>query len=38
MEWVAQSGGLDGQPVGIHSNHVQPFERVRALLEELLWT
>jgi hypothetical protein len=35
-EWVAKSGGLDGKPLGIHANHVQPFERVLELLVKLL--
>jgi hypothetical protein len=34
--WVKESGGLDGRALGIHANHVQPYERVRALFAELV--
>lgn len=27
--WVKNGGGIDGQPVGIHCNHLKPFARVR---------
>ena len=29
--WAKKSGGVNGQLMGIHSNHVQPYERVREL-------
>lgn len=34
--WVAESGGLGGKPRGMHSNHVQPYERVRSRFERAL--
>jgi hypothetical protein len=34
--WVKESGGLDGKPLGIHSDHVQPYSRVRGLLATML--
>lgn len=33
--WVALSGGIDGQALAIHSNHVQPFERIRNLFLDI---
>lgn len=36
VRWVAESGGVDGQPLGIHADHVRPFERVRELFLQLL--
>ena len=34
--WVRESGGIDGKPLGIHSDHVRPYERVRELFVKLL--
>lgn len=34
--FVQESGGINGEPRGIHANHFSPYERVRARLEELL--
>lgn len=34
--WVKQGGGIDGRPWGIHSDHVQPFARVRQLFVEAM--
>jgi hypothetical protein len=34
--WVERGGGINGQPVGIHANHLKPIERVQAELERLL--
>ena len=36
LGWLKEGGGLDGKPMGIHSNHVQPYERVRDLCLQLL--
>jgi hypothetical protein len=30
-KWLARSGGVDGKLLGMHSNHVQPSERVGEL-------
>ena len=30
-QWFEETGGVDGKPLGIHSDHVKPYERVRAL-------
>lgn len=27
--WVKNGGGIQGKPLGIHANHLKPFERVR---------
>jgi hypothetical protein len=34
--WVKQTGGVNGKAHGIHSNHVQPYERVRELFARAL--
>ncbi len=34
--WIANGGGLDGQPRGIYASYVEPFARVRALFLPLL--
>ena len=34
--WVKESGGIDGKPLGIHADIVKPYERVRELLLPLL--
>ena len=34
--WQAETGGVDGRPMGIHANHVQPYARVRKLFEACL--
>lgn len=34
--WVEETGGVDGKAMGIHSNHVEPFERVRELFRRAL--
>lgn len=34
--WLLESGGINGQPLGIHANWFGPYERVRARLAELL--
>ena len=35
-EWLAESGGIAGQPRGIHADWLQPPDRVQAALEALL--
>ena len=35
-EWLTESGGIAGQPRGIHADWLQPPERVQAALEALL--
>ena len=35
-DWLAESGGIDGQPRGIHADWLQPPERVREALESLI--
>ena len=27
--WLKNGGGIKSQPLGIHANHLKPFERVR---------
>ena len=31
-----QRSGIDGQPLGIHANHLRPYAKVRVRVEELL--
>lgn len=35
-DWVATTGGINGQPLGIHADWLQPAERVQEALEALL--
>ena len=35
-EWLAESGGIHGQPRGIHADWLQPPERVQQALQKLL--
>lgn len=35
-EWVEESGGVHGQALGVHANHLQPVARVRAELARIL--
>ena len=30
------SGSINGKPLAVHSNHVQPYERIRQLFIDLL--
>ena len=34
--WLNNGGGIDGKPMGIHANHLKPFERVRKRFLELV--
>jgi len=34
-KWVKNGGGINGKPMGIHANHLKPFERVRQRFLEL---
>lgn len=27
--WLEKGGGIAGQPLGVHVNHLRPYERVR---------
>ena len=33
--WIEKSGGIEGQPRGIHANHLKPYPRVEARFQEL---
>lgn len=35
-EWVKRSGGVNGEALGIHSDHLQPVERVLARMAAIL--
>lgn len=35
-EWVKQTGGIEGKPLGIHADHLRPPERVAQLFASLL--
>lgn len=35
-KWLAESGGFGGQALGMHCNHLRPFERVLSAFEALL--
>lgn len=35
-KWLAETNGIDGQLLGIHANHVQPYTRVRSLFLDYL--
>ncbi len=32
--WLRQSGGINGQPLGIHADHLRPFARVEQALRD----
>ena len=34
--WLEKGGGINGMPLGIHVNHLRPYERVRSRLASLL--
>ena len=34
--WVRQTGGVGGLPLGIHANWLQPYPRVLARIQEML--
>lgn len=34
--WLERGGGIDGQALGVHANHLQPWERVRDRVLQLL--
>lgn len=36
QRWLRECGGLNGQPRGIHANHLLPYPRIQARLEQLL--
>lgn len=36
QKWLKESGGVDGKEMGIYSNHVQPYDRLRELFQRLL--
>ena len=36
QKWFQESGGVDGQMLGIHADHVRPYARLKALLHNLI--
>lgn len=34
--WLEKGGGINGQPLGLHANHLRPYERVRTRVAALL--